>query len=337
MKALRTHQSEPTNDYQYDSKASPFRGHPFCVTLSHDRKIFLTARCALLPALTAGFCLTAAGCTEPPVRYTIPAGTVDPPPVKRLDNPAGKLPEHIRILFDPAKGRPVQVFADEVIGGRVADFVAFHEVRGHSAKFLSFYPEATVGPGPGLCRSRVYVPYDSEDKTNPSRIKGRWAEDVYTVAGSVAPLPEPSPPGYVKRLQAACRARRDMGLWYSSSPRQAYAGARLADAVVASARSKGALPFKLDCRPFPTGSGRTSRCADDVRSILAEADPRAIVQVTDCHEESKLPCLAVHIGKRPQERGPMAEDRWTLSVQYRDQDKLSIARVEVSDTVIDFE
>jgi hypothetical protein len=300
-------------------------------------RLFVSARSGLLPALTAAFCLAAAGCSEPPIRYTMPAGTLDPPPVTRLDSRAGKLPEQLRMLLDPAKGRTVQAFADEVTGGRVADFVAYHEVRGQWARFLSFYPEATVGPGPGLCRSRVYVPYDSEDKTNASRIKGSWGQDVYAVAGSVAPLPEPSPPGYVERLRAVCRARRDMGLWYSASPRQAYAGARLADAVVASAKGKGALPFKLACRPFPAGSQGTSRCAKHVRKIVAEADPRAIVQVTDCRERSKLPCLAVHIGKRPGERGPTAGDRWMLSVQYRDQGKLSISRVEVSDFVIDFE
>jgi hypothetical protein len=69
--------------------------------------------------LAAGACLAAAGRSDPPIRYTMPAGTLDSPPVTSFDGTTGKLPGHLRMPLDPAKGRPVQVFADELVGGRI--------------------------------------------------------------------------------------------------------------------------------------------------------------------------------------------------------------------------
>jgi hypothetical protein len=286
-------------------------------------------------ALAAFLCLASAGCSKPPLSYTLPAGTVDARPV----SPFGPLrPKGYLALFDPAKGRPVQVFADEAIGGHVADFVDYNLVPTHWADWLFFYPPAGRGPGPGLCRSKAYLANSrSDDKGNAPGVKGRWQPDVYAVAGSVAPLPRPWPAGYQARLEAACAERRDMGSWYGAPPGKAYSAARMADSVVAAARRPGALPFRLACRPFPPDMREAPLCAADVRKTVAAADPRAIVWVTECHEETKLPCLAVGLAQHPEHAGSAAEDQWTLNVQYRGDSELRIERVDVDDTHIIFE
>jgi hypothetical protein len=160
---------------------------------------------------------------------------------------------------------------------------------------------------------------------------------VFAVAGSVAPLPHPSPPGYAGRLDAACRARLDMGLWYEAPAGKAYEAARLADAVVASARRSGALPFELRCRPFPSGVPEPPRCMGDVRKTVASIHPRAIVQVEDCLEKTQLPCLTVGIAMSPERGQAAAENQWMLSIQYRGGDQPRIVQVDVDDAYINFE
>jgi hypothetical protein len=79
------------------------------------------------------------------------------------------------------------------------------------------------------------------------------------------------------------------------------------------------------------------RCGGQVRSVVAAADPRAIVWVRECDGETKLPCLAVGLAQKPDRGVDAAEDQWTLSVQYRVDGGISIDRVDVDDTRIIFE
>lgn len=300
------------------------------------------------PSLLACLCAFSSACRDGghKLPYTSPPGTLDAQPVpafgksahERMSDAHKRWPGMPgRHLFDPAKGRPIPAFADEAIGGRVAEFVAYHEVRGHWSQFLYFYTAPTSGPGPGLCRSRAYSANGrSDDKDNSPGLRGEWRPDVYSVAGSVAPMARPWPAYYAARLEAACAARRDMGYWFSASPGKAYAGARMADAIVASARKTGALGFRLRCKPFPQESERP-RCHDKVREVVGSINPRAIRSVGECHDASGSPCLSIALAQFPEQGDDREGETWTLGVHFRHAGELSIVAVEVGDTRIDFE
>lgn len=291
---------------------------------------------AVGPVLAVGLAVAAGGCSRPSLPSTSPAGIVDPRPVSAFGDPfQGMPPEPDGASFDPSEGLGVQGFADRRIGARVADFEVHHLVSSvFNGDLHFFYPAAGAGPGPGLCRTRVY----SANGDPGPRPLGHWQGEVFAVAGSVAPLPRPWPAGYRERLGSACRARRDMGLWYTApSADRAYAGARLADAVVASARGRGALPFDLGCRQLPLEEPAPTRCSGDVRGTIASANPRAIVRVEECSEEFRSPCLTVGIAQLPERGQSAAEDQWMLNIQYRGQDEPRIVRVDVDDARINFE
>lgn len=275
------------------------------------------------------------GCSPPDLPYSAAAGAIDARPVSAFGKPYEFFPpEPGESLFDPLKGRSVQAAADALIGAHVAEFAAHHFILGHWAKFHYFYPAATSGPGPGLCRARVYLA-NGGAADDPGKPSGSWQPDVFAVAGSVAPLPRPWPRGYRERLEAACRARRDMGFWYRAEPDQAYPAARLADAVIAAAGRKGAMPFRLSCRPWPAAATpERARCAEAVRKIVASINPRAIVQVGPCLEKPRPDCLAVAMAKFPERSSSIEEEQWTLNIRRRDEGGLRILSVEVEDTVI---
>ncbi len=286
--------------------------------------------------LATSLCAVAAGCSGPPPAYTSPAGTVDERPVPAFGEPFQDMPpEFDGSPFDPNEGLGVQGFADRRIGSRVADFAVHHIVLSvFHGDLHFFFPAARRGPGPGMCRARKFRA-DGETGAPP---RGKWQSDVFAVAGSVAPLPEPRPAGYARRLEAACGSRRDMGLWFpAASPEAAYRAARLADSVVAWARRSGSLPFELACRPYPSDIAEKPRCADDVRKVVAAADPRAIVQVEECREERRTPCLAVALAHSPERGMSAAEDQWVLNIVYRAGPELEIERVDVDDDHIIFE
>lgn len=298
-------------------------------------------------SLLACFCAFSSVCwnCNPALPYTSPPGTLDARPVSAFGKSSHERMADFhkrwpgmpgRHLFDPAKGRPVPAFADEAIGGRIAEFVAYHEIHGHWSRFLYFYTAPTAGPGPGLCRSRAYsADGRSDDKDNSPGLRGEWRPDVYSVAGSVAPMARPWSADYAARLEVACAARRDMGYWFSASPGKAYAGARMADAIVASARKSGALGFTLRCRPFPQVSERP-RCQGKVREVVASINPRAIRSVGECHDVSKSSCLSIALAQFPEQGDYREGELWTLSVHYRHAGELGIVAVVVGDTRIDF-
>ncbi|MEO7177446.1 MAG: hypothetical protein ABIW83_01245 [Allosphingosinicella sp.] len=124
-----------------------------------------------------------------------------------------------------------------------------------------------------------------------------------------------------------------MDSWFAASASEAYFAARLADAVVASARAKGALPFELACRPHKA-TAEPAGCSIGVRTIVAAANPRAIGRVTGCEEKTKLPCLAVGLAQRSGQGLSAAEAvQWNLNVQYQSGNELRIERVDVDDLV----
>jgi hypothetical protein len=219
------------------------------------------------------------------------------------------------------------------LGRHVADFAAHYVVLSHfSGEFHFFYPAARSGPGPGLCRARVY-----SASGGAGHASGEWQGEVFAVAGSVAPLPRPSPAGYRERLEAACAARRDMGFWYRAEAGKAWLAARLADTVVASTRRAGRLTFRLTCRSRPHYRPEQPRCAADVRKAIAAANPRAIVQAWNCVEEGTRPCLTIGLAQFPELGSGAAERQWLLNVRYRDEGELRIERVDVDDIRIKFE
>ena len=281
--------------------------------------------------LAARLGLAVAGCSGPPLSYSLPAGTVDARPASYPgDNFQNPPPWLIGSVWDPNKGLGVQGFADKLIGAHVADFAVHHVVNDREMGRLHFfYPAARSGPGPGLCRARVYSGF----RYGEASPRGSWQGEVFAVAGSVAPLPRLWPAGYRERLNSACRARRDMGRWFRAPVGQAYVAARLADAVVASARRKGPIPFELVCRPY-TGTAQPAPCHDGVRKIVAAVDPRAIVQVAQCGEKTKLPCLSVGLAQGTG-RGRAAK-QWRLDVQYRDKGGMRIVRVDVDDIQLEY-
>lgn len=95
--------------------------------------------------------------------------------------------------------------------------------------------------------------------------------------------------------EASCRQRRDMDMWFSADPRQAHLGARLADAVVAAARRQGSLPFRLRCTPYPADIPYWPQCALDVPRTTASIDPRAILEIRECHEKPGPECISVQL------------------------------------------
>ncbi|HEU0098473.1 MAG TPA: hypothetical protein VFQ67_06820 [Allosphingosinicella sp.] len=295
-----------------------------------------SASAEIAGALAGFLALAAAGCSRPPDPHTLPAGAVDARPVSPFGDIHQNMPPQLDgSPFDPNEGLGVQGFADRRIGRRVANFAVHSIVYSHFVGELHFfYPAARTGPGPGMCRAAVYSA-QGETATPP---RGQWQGAVFAVAGSVAPLPEPWPAGYGERLEAACKARRDIGLWFRApSAAQAYLAARLADSVVASARASGALPFQLACRPYPPDTPERPRCARDVRSAVAGANPRAIVRVEACREGTRQPCLAIGLAMSPERGLDAAEDQWLLNVRYRGGPEPRISRVEVDDDRIIFE
>lgn len=279
---------------------------------------------------------------SPKLSYSLSSGTIDGTAVSAFgDLLADYPPEMDGSPHDFSEGKGVQAFADAMIGKHVADFVSQHVVYSvlSGSEFHSFYPLATSGPAEGMCRARVYSvvrDYDLRiDKGEKSaNVAGEWQDDVFAIAGSVAPLPQPHPPGYAARLSTACQERRDMAVWFSAEPKVAVIAARLADLIVAAARRPAPIPFTLSCRPYPTDMREVPRCRTNVRQTIAAINPRAIVRVEDCFEIQQRPCIAVSLAKFPDRPSSAAEEQWTLNVQYRADAGLSIARVDVDDTQI---
>jgi hypothetical protein len=222
-----------------------------------------------------------------------------------------------------------------LLGKRVAHFVAhqWHPLRSGTT-LNSFFPPARAGPGAGLCMARRYVASGELVRGVPRGVSdGQWEADVYAVAGSVAPLAEPWPQKYRDRLEAACAGRRDQHMWFSSAPQSAYLAARLADAVVASARRPGELPFELICQSFPPDMPLLPRCAQDVRTSVSSIDPRAMISVSECDGEPASRCIAVELAQSPGKESDREHitGRWGLNIYFRDPNDPGIARVELAD------
>lgn len=289
-------------------------------------------------------CLTMTGCEKAsaPLVYSSPAGAIDRKPThpwgeeRYPDMP----PEPDGGRFDPTGGKGVQGFADYLIGERVASFVALrHSLGRNGPDYNGFFPAAEAGPGPGICRARHFaVPsmFSASARRVVKAGDGEWLPDVYAVAGSVAPLSEPWPDGYKSDLNRACQQRRDMDMWFSAEPHDAYRGAQLADAVIVAARRQDRLPFALSCTPFPPDMQWKPQCQDDVRKSVASIDPRAIIEVRPCDNPAKGKCLAVILAKKP-ERDTDIEDRWSLDISFRGDGALRIESVEVGDDQIIFD
>ena len=292
-----------------------------------------------------GVCLTVAGCgqaDQPALSYTSQPGSIDrrPDPLwgetsyHRLPMP---MPEELQ-FFHPTRGLGIQEFADQLIGRRIAQFVGhrWDQLR-TGLKINDFYPGAMAGPGPGMCKARRFQITGGFFGSRLMRTsEGEWLSPVYAVAGSLAPVPEERARDYGRRLEQACGQRTDMDMWFSAEPERAYLGARLADAVVAAARQQSRLRFRLRCEPYPPDIHRQPQCAADVRRTTASMNPRAILEVGECHDEPGPDCVSVQLAKVPR-RSTRIEDRWTLEIRFDQNDGLAIRDVELADTHIIFE
>jgi len=285
-------------------------------------------------------CLLLRGCDQRNLQqdlwYSLPSGTVDRQPdifwgPQYPDHPPGEDGGP----FDPTGGLGIQKFADQLIGKPIASFVAHRWDSMRSGIDLSdFFPAAEIGPGPGMCKARRFQIASSYSRAAHNDVKtsdGEWIGDVYAVAGSVAPMPEPWPTEYKDRLLQACQQRSDLDMWYSAEASQAYLAASLADAVVATARRAGELPFVLSCTPYPDDETLKPQCEDDVRKSVASINPRAIIEVGKCFEATAVHCLAIQLPKTP-ERQTQIPDRWTLNVYFEQEGGLRIREVNVDDT-----
>lgn len=277
-------------------------------------------------------CLLLAGCGEQQLSYSSPPGFIDLKP----DNLWGPQypydpPESDGRPFDPTGGLGVQKFADQLIGKRIATFV------GHGRDFLrsgvivnDFYAPPEPGPSAGICMARRFQISSTMERGGEVKVAdGEWRDNVYTVAGSVAPMPGLPSNDYKSRLLQACRKRSDMDMWFSARSGQVSLTARLADVVIATARQHHSLPFELRCAPYSSSEREKPLCQGDVRKTVASINPRAIIEVGDCFDAKSSNCLSVQFPKMP-ERSTQIEDRWTLDVHFKDNG--DIQSVEVYDT-----
>jgi len=292
-----------------------------------------------LAAALLGVSSTVAGCGQangPPLSYTVPAGSIDERPDPLWGDPYPDTPPAPDGRpFDPTKGLGIQLYADRLIGRRVAHFVGHRwDVLRSGAEINEFYPAARAGPGPGMCETRgLQVTGGFFGSRLVKTSAGKWLEPVYTVAGSLPPVSAAGANDYRGHLEQACRRRTDMDMWFSAEPGRAYLAARLADAVVAAARKRAKLPFRLHCRPYPPDIHDRPQCAKDVRAITASIKSRAILQVGECYEEPRPDCVSVDLAKVP-ERSTRIEDRWTLDIEFDQKGSLTITDVALSDTRI---
>lgn len=278
--------------------------------------------------------LLLANCREQPLSYSSAPGFIDREPdtfwgANYPDIP----PDGDGRPFDPTGGLGVQKFADQLIGKRIATFAGHRwDALRSGVTVDDFFTPPEAGPGPGICTSRRFEISSRDGGTARREVAagdGAWLGNVYAIAGSVAPLPSPRP-GYDAHLLEACRKRSDMDMWYSAPPGHAYLAARLADAVIASARQRGVLPFALRCRPYLDAGTEKPQCEADVRGSVASINPRAILAVDDCFDAQSANCLAIQFPKTP-ERSTKIEDRWTLNL-YLEKDGRTIQKVDVEDT-----
>ncbi|MFC4254957.1 hypothetical protein GRI97_05940 [Altererythrobacter xixiisoli] len=284
---------------------------------------------------TAGLLL--AGCGEQQLSYSSAPGFIDLKP----DNLWGPQypyspPESDGRPFDPTGGIGVQKFADQLIGKRIATFVGhgWDSLRS-GVNVNDFFTPPEPGPGTGICMARRFqIGSTSEGGGEVKAADGEWRDNVYAIAGSVAPVPGPPSSDYKSRLLQACRKRSDMDMWYSAKSGQAYLAARLADAVIATARQPLGLPFELRCTPYPSSEREKPLCQADVRKSVASINPRAIIEVGDCFDAKFPNCLSIQFPKMP-ERSTQIEDRWTLNVHFKDNGIIESVAVEDTRLIID--
>jgi hypothetical protein len=261
-------------------------------------------------------CIASTGCEQSKrtaLSYSTPSGTIDPKadPMWGMQYP-DMPPQPGGRQFDPTDGMGIQKFADHLIGRHVAIFVVHNWDQLRSGTEInSFFPAAEAGPGPGMCKARrfqIAAGYLGSATKVAKVADGEW-------------------------LDQACKQRTDMDMWYQVDPHYAYLAAQLADAVVASARHKGSLPFGLHCTLYPRGK---SRCQEDVRRSVASINPRAILEVHGCEEPKGSRCFAIQFAKSPA-RIAKIEDRWTLEITFIPGRDLQIHAVDVEDTQLNID
>lgn len=282
-------------------------------------------------------CLAIAGCgraNQWPIAYTAQPGRIDDRPDALWGAPYPHMPPDPRGRpFDPTQGLGVRGFADRLIGRHIADFVGHRwDMLRSGVEVSDFYPHAKAGPGPGMCEARRFQITGGFSGSRVVRTSdGQWSSPVYAVAGSLAPTAAASTKDYRRRLGEACKERSDMDMWFSAEPQSAYLGARLADAAVAAARRQGSLPFRLTCTPYPPDVRYRPQCVGDARGTIASINPRAILEVGECHEKAGPECISVQLAKVP-ERSTQIEDRWTLDIRFDRTNGFRIKDVALADT-----
>lgn len=275
-----------------------------------------------------------ASCGKEP--YTAPAGSLDNRSVL-TGSPYGVMPPLPAGKKAPYEGVQLQRFADKLMGGRIAEFVAYRRTFSvfRDEEAHRFFPAPGAGTNPGMCEVRPFDVVQDLAKGVPKVIQQGWSETLYGVTGSVSPFPGSWPTGYEGRLNAACASRRDVGWWFWAEDRkQAYLAAQLADQAVAYALHGSRLPFSLQCMPYPPDwQGPDPRCASDARKTLSSIDPRTIVEVRSCVDEKTPHCMEISLPKDPAGYN-IDTDQWSLRISYQPQGRsLKISKIDLVDSV----
>lgn len=256
--------------------------------------------------------LLLAGCQrqeQPPatLSYSMEAGYIDPYPNTMLVF-YPRTPARVTVYHAPdmksLRGSP------RLIAERVKMFVPHSEDLLKSGIYRNvFFSRPHPGPGPGTCIAQRYG-VDFFGQAKPSTIT---QTAVYAVVGSVAPLSKPATDAYKARLEQACLSRTDLDAWFHVKPEQAYPAVRLADAIVASARKPGPIPFKLECEP-PTRF-KSPQCTANVRGDLAAVNARRILSVSECKNSKSLKCLRIDFEK-DHAKYPIPGEIWRIDIYY---------------------
>ncbi|WP_157088982.1 hypothetical protein [Novosphingobium capsulatum] len=262
--------------------------------------------------LTLTLPILLAGCQrqeQPPamLSYSMEAGYIDPYPNTVLVFYTGS-PARVTAYHAPdmqsLRGSP------RLIAERVRMFVPHSEDLLESGIYRNvFFSRPHAGPGPGICVAQRYD-VDFYGQAKSSTIS---QTTVYAVVGSVAPLSKPATDAYKARLEQACLSRTDLDAWFQAKPEQAYPAVRLADAIVASARKPGPIPFKLECEP--TTRFKSPQCTANVRGDLAAVNSRRIVSVSECKKFNDLKCLTIDFEK-DHAKYPIPEQTWSVDIYY---------------------
>lgn len=231
--------------------------------------------------------------TKSTLAMAIPAGAPQKLPATRtsdaLDLPA-RLPQDTTLRGEWIQNSvPHDRAGAQALARKAFDDFSKHiqnvEAVGYNSpnEYIYFLPSHYSGV-PGMCEATVI----SVDDRLGGRINSR---ELYLVIGRFESPPvvvDKNKPEYetYKRwenaIKANCAARDASSNWFTIDTKSPFIGdsgmesPKVFDGVIAAARTKGSLPFKLSCDSL----GRITHFCDDPRKSLAAVDPKDINSIS---------------------------------------------------------